>query len=159
MNKTSIPIIFALTSLIILLIIDFGYYHSRNTQNINKSIPPVTSIQYEPVDSFESMDKQEQPYIIMDMIVTAYDPDEECCGEFADGYTSTGADAYTIGVAVDPTVIPYGTILDIPGYGVVEADDCGGKIKKNHIDVRFTTHQEALNWGVQHLKVKVYLKD
>jgi len=139
--------------------LDLAQYFNRKP--INKSIPPVTltPIQFEPVDSFESMDNQEQPYIIMDMIVTAYDPDEECCGEFADGYTSTGADAYTRGVAVDPTVIPYGTTLDIPGYGVVEADDCGGKIKKNHIDVRFTTHQDALNWGVQHLKVKVYLKD
>ena len=87
--------------------------------------------------------------------VTAYCPDSCCCGVYADGITATGTDARTRGVAVDPRVIPYGTRLRIPGYGEAVADDCGGAIKGNRLDLRFPTHQAALRWGVQELDVEV----
>jgi 3D (Asp-Asp-Asp) domain-containing protein len=90
------------------------------------------------------------------MNVSAYCPCEKCCGEWSDGITSTGKDAYTKGVAVDPKVIPLGTKIEIPDYGVVYADDVGGSIKGNKLDVRFKTHQEALNWGRKHIKVKIW---
>jgi 3D (Asp-Asp-Asp) domain-containing protein len=92
------------------------------------------------------------------MKITAYCPCARCCGEFADGRTATGKDAYTKGVAVDPSVIPYGTVIHIPGYGTATADDCGGAIKGDRLDVRFTTHQEALNWGVRFLEITVLSK-
>ncbi len=95
-------------------------------------------------------------YVEIDFKVTAYCPCEKCCGRYSDGLTSTNTDAYSKGVAVDPQLIPYGIVLDIPEYGKVIADDCGGAIKGNRLDVRFKTHQEALNWGVRHLTVKVY---
>lgn len=90
------------------------------------------------------------------MTVTAYCPCEDCCNQYADGLTSTGTSAYTKGVAVDPKFIKYGSGVFIPGYGEVVADDCGGAIKGGRLDVRFKTHQEALNWGVKILKVKIY---
>ena len=102
--------------------------------------------------------KPKKRYKEMEMRVTAYCPCKRCCAPHADGITSVGNDAYQKGVAVDPSVIPYGSVLDIPGYGVVEADDAGGAIKQNRLDVRFKTHQEALNWGVKYLTVKVYPK-
>lgn len=57
--------------------------------------------------------------------VTAYCPGPCCCGRWSDGKTSTGRDAGTPGAAVDPRRIPYGTVLRVPGYGVVTADDTG----------------------------------
>lgn len=81
---------------------------------------------------------------------TAYCPCEKCCGK-TDGITATGTKA-TAGrtIAVDPNVIPYGTELIINGNTYV-AEDCGGAIKGNDIDVFFNTHEEALNFGRQEL--------
>ena len=58
------------------------------------------------------------------------------------GITSTGARAerdpngYST-IAVDPRVIPLGTKLYVDGYGYAIAEDIGGAIKGNHIDLYF----------------------
>lgn len=59
-------------------------------------------------------------------------------------------------VAVDPEVIPMGSRLYIPGYGEGIAADQGGAIKGNRIDLCFSTHQEALNWGIKTVTITVY---
>lgn len=59
-------------------------------------------------------------------------------------------------VAVDPRVIPMGTRLYIEGYGSAIAADQGNAIKGNRIDLCFSTHQEALNWGIKTVRVTVY---
>lgn len=50
-------------------------------------------------------------------------------------------------VAVDPTVIPLGTRMDIPGYGPGIAADTGTAIKGLRIDLWFPTLKQALSWG------------
>jgi len=89
--------------------------------------------------------------------VTAYCPCEKCCGEFADGITASGVNLNGfLGLCIAaPPEIPFGTIMEIPGYGIAAVADRGGKIKGNRLDVYFPTHQEALNWGVQELKVRI----
>lgn len=94
--------------------------------------------------------------------VTAYCPCEKCCGKTEDdpwyGITATGTRA-TEGrtIAVDPDVIPYGTVLYFEGPdGLVSgfvAEDCGGAIKGNRIDLYFDSHEDALEWGVRELDV------
>ena len=85
--------------------------------------------------------------------LTAYCPCMKCCGK-TDGITSTGTTA-TEGrtVAVDPRVIPYGssvTIYFADGTShTYTAEDCGGAIRENRIDVFFDDHQTALQFGVQ----------
>ena len=59
--------------------------------------------------------------------------------------------------AVDPTVIPLGTRLYIPGYGYAVADDIGGAIKGNRIDLAFDSRRQALDFGIQ--RVTVYIVD
>ena len=91
--------------------------------------------------------------------VTAYCPGSCCCGKYADGITASGKPAVGLVVAAPPN-IPFGTVLDIPGYGKAEVLDRGGAIKNNRLDVLFTDkdgvsgHQRALNWGVKYLEVK-----
>lgn len=100
------------------------------------------------------------------LIVSAYCPCSICCGKSADGKTATGRDANLPGVAVDKTVIPLGSRLDIPGYNRgsngngswILADDTGKVIKGFRIDVRFETHKEALEWGRKKLRVRVWKK-
>lgn len=58
-------------------------------------------------------------------------------------------------IAVDPNVIPYGTQVEIEGIGVRIAEDCGGAIKGNRIDLLFETHQEALEFGRQTKQVTI----
>lgn len=84
-------------------------------------------------------------------LVTAYCPCIKCCGK-TDGITATGTVA-TAGrtIAVDPTVIPYGSEVILNGVTYI-AEDCGGAIKGNKIDMFFDTHQEALEWGVQYIE-------
>lgn len=86
--------------------------------------------------------------------ITAYCPCEYCCGK-TDGITATGTKA-TEGrtIAVDPTVIPYGTEVVINGNTYV-AEDCGGAIKGSRIDVYFDSHAEALEFGRQNLEIFV----
>ena len=58
-------------------------------------------------------------------------------------------------VAVDPKVIPLGTRLYISNYGYAIADDIGGSIKGNRIDLAFESRNEALQFGVQTVTVLV----
>ena len=93
--------------------------------------------------------------------LTAYCACSRCCGVWANGYTATGTWA-TEGrtIAVDPKVIPYGTrVLLIWPDGTQHsyiAEDCGGGVNGNHIDVFFNSHQAARIFGVQ--SAMVYLE-
>ncbi|WP_446898246.1 3D domain-containing protein [Clostridium sp. LBM24168] len=75
------------------------------------------------------------------------------------GITATGTMArrtsYSSSVAVDPRVIPLGTKLYIDGYGYAIAEDTGGAIKGNRIDLFFNSNSEANNWGVKWVNVYV----
>ena len=57
-------------------------------------------------------------------------------------------------VAVDTKFIPHGTVLYIEGIGIRVAEDTGGDIKGNRLDVFVDTKQEAIQKGVK--KAKVY---
>ena len=63
------------------------------------------------------------------------------------GHTATGAPTGWGVVAVDPSVIPLGTRLSIPGYGSGVAADTGGAIQGATIDLWFPTVAQANAWG------------
>ena len=96
------------------------------------------------------------------MTVTAYSPDAESCGEFADGVTASGYSVWTNGmklVAADTRLFPFGTVLSIPGYNngrPVPVLDRGGMIKGDRLDLLFPTHKLARAWGTQRLEVTVW---
>lgn len=96
------------------------------------------------------------------MTVTAYSPDARSCGKWADGITASGYSVETNGfksVAADTRLLPFGTVLSIPGYHngrLVPVLDRGGAIKGDRLDVLFPTHEEALQWGRQRLLVTVW---
>lgn len=58
-------------------------------------------------------------------------------------------------VAVDPRVIPLGTKLYVEGYGYAIAEDTGGAIKGNIIDIYVNSESEAYTWGVKYVNVYI----
>lgn len=68
-------------------------------------------------------------------------------GYAINGHTATGAPTGWGVVAVDPSVIPLGTRLSIPGYGTGVAADTGGAIQGATIDLWFPTVAQANAWG------------
>ena len=58
-------------------------------------------------------------------------------------------------IAVDPKVIPYGSIVYIQDYGLYVAEDCGGAIKQNRIDVFTASPSKAIQMG--HKVAQVWL--
>lgn len=98
---------------------------------------------------------QRSPIPLGEYRVTAYCSCEKCCGKWADGITACGHKIQPgERFCAAPNKIPFGTILDIPGYGKAPVLDRGGAIKGKRLDIYFDTHQEALNWGVKHLEIK-----
>lgn len=77
---------------------------------------------------------------------SAYDPGNS-------NRTATGTLVRHGVIAVDPSVIPLGTRVFIPGYGEAVAEDVGYAIKGYRIDVAFDSHAEALMFGRQDLEI------
>lgn len=81
--------------------------------------------------------------------ITYYWPGEDCYGKL----TSTGAIAKEgKTIAVDPSIIPYGSTIKINGNEYI-AEDCGGAIKGNKIDVFVETQR------YQKYTVEVFIKN
>jgi len=94
------------------------------------------------------------------MRVTAYCPCPKCCGQYSDGVTACGHKIQPgdVFVAADKRY-SFRTKMIIPRYNdgqPVKVLDRGGAIQGDRLDVFFASHQEALEWGVRYLDVKVH---
>ncbi len=108
------------------------------------------------------------------MTVTAYCDCKQCCswertwygkpvystgpnkGDFKKpGRTASGAKARP-GTIAAGSQYPFGTVMEIPGYGRGVVKDRGGAITGDHIDVFFKNHRDALQWGRQRLEVAIW---
>ncbi len=131
-----------------------GYQKSVSQKSVEK--PEVA-----PKVEMPAPTKEEEPSVwqTINMRVTAYCPGPECTGEGSPGITASGhkiqpGDAF---VAADKRY-SFDTEMVIPGYNdgqPVKVLDRGGAIQGDRIDVFFPTHDEALEWGVKNLDVKV----
>ena len=112
-----------------------------NVENAQEDIQTITSIG---VCKLSAYCKENYPHI---------------CNNGDSSTTATGT-IPTAGrtVAVDPKIIPYGSKVIINGHTYI-AEDCGGAIKGNRVDILFNTHQEALNFGIQYAEVFVVKED
>lgn len=109
-----------------------------------------------------------------EMTVTAYCACKKCCnwkrtwygkpvvasgpskGEYKKpGRTASGEKARR-GTIAASSMYPFGTVMDVPGYGRGVVRDRGSAIRGEKIDVFFERHRDALAWGRQRLRVKVW---
>lgn len=144
--------IYILTIIVVLEFIGLCRLH-HNVKSHECEVPVVEPVVEQPVI--------EEPKPVFQSLgefkLTAYCPCIICCGK-SDGITSSGTKATARRtIAVDPRQVPYGTELIIDGHTYV-AEDCGGAIKGNRIDVYFESHQEALEFGVQHKEVFINVR-
>jgi 3D (Asp-Asp-Asp) domain-containing protein len=72
------------------------------------------------------------------------------------GHTSTGMPVGPGVVAVDPSVIPLGTRLTVPGYGEGVAADTGSAVQGYRIDLWFPTLADALAWGRRTITISLH---
>lgn len=121
-----------------------------------------SAVESEPVNAIVEYGTKEVPSSVQGMNVkkvivmqaTAYDPS-------AGTKTAMGTRARVGAVAVDPRVIPLGTKLYIesmdgfPTYGYAVAEDTGGAIKGNRIDLFYNSNAEANRFGRRNVKVYV----
>ncbi|MCR5758687.1 MAG: ubiquitin-like domain-containing protein [Selenomonas sp.] len=92
------------------------------------------------------------PYTrVYTMEATAYLPTDGS----ATGTTAMGIPARRGVVAVDPNVIPLGSQVYIPGYGVAVAADTGGAIRGQKVDLCMETYGECMNFGRRNIEVYV----
>lgn len=112
------------------------------------------------LSEMETVPEPEPEWI--EAVATAYCPCEICCGKWAlnrpDGivYTASGAIAEEgVTIAADWSVYSPGTILYIEGIGERTVQDRGGAISGQKIDVFFNSHEDALRFGRQEVRIKV----
>lgn len=116
------------------------------------------------------------PIIVKNMVATGYCNCGKCCSW---RYTWYGKPVYSSGkgkgktkkvgitamgtrarmgtIAADTTIYPFGTIIEVPGYGYGRVEDRGGAIKGKHIDLWFPRHNTALKWGKKTLPVRIWI--
>lgn len=129
-----------------------SYDSTRNT-NLLKTV------EYNPEDTFESHNFTNYNSL-GNFKLTYYCACQKCCEKPITspnyGITATGTKV-TEGrtIAVDPRVIPYGSKVYIEGLGVFIAEDCGGAIKYNRIDIFKQSHSECYKMTL--LKAAIYI--
>ena len=81
---------------------------------------------------------------------------KKCCvpiERWCDGIFANGDKAE--GLAIASSVLPFGTIGNVPGYGVAVVKDHGAHL----VEVFFEKHENAVNWGVKrNMQVEVFQK-
>lgn len=95
-----------------------------------------------------------EPVIYDDCHVTAYCNCESCCGQYAGKRTtSIGATVVEgVTIAVDPSIIPYGSVVELDGH-LYLAQDCGGAIDGIEIDVYIE------DTGKPHTRCKEFMRN
>ncbi|HZY98457.1 MAG TPA: ubiquitin-like domain-containing protein [Candidatus Baltobacteraceae bacterium] len=122
---------------------------------LRKSHPRIVADgvdEYDAFARFEARGVERTAYIAqsaLEMVATAYTA--ACAG--CSGITAIGRPAGHGIVAVDPSVIPLGTHLFIPGYGLAIAGDTGGAIHGYRIDLGFNSERAAMLFGRRQVTV------
>ncbi|MBR0066542.1 MAG: 3D domain-containing protein [Kiritimatiellae bacterium] len=118
------------------------WFAKKGQRRRAKAATPAPTAVPEPVDTE-----------LQTVIVTGYCSCPKCCGAKAGGLTATGTKAQLGTIAADPSIFPFGTQLNVPGYGEGVVEDTGSRVKGFHIDVWFPTHAQAQAWGSREMYV------
>lgn len=166
--QTKLKFVLCIINILINITIIIGCIYEREqqhktiTHSQKQQIENDKEIKTVETETDKEVDTQAaKPVSLGEFKLTAYCSCEICCGKWA--YNRPNGIVYgAIGeelkegysIAVDPNVIPYRTEVIINGK-TYKAQDCGGAIKGNRIDIYFEDHNDALEHGVQYAEVFV----
>lgn len=120
-----------------------------------EKVVPTVPVQYEDPQESKKIEAALDWHYIEDCELTAYCPCAVCCGK-DNGITATGTVAQEgVTIAVDPDVIPLGSWVEIDGH-TYHAEDVGGAVNGNHIDIYFNSHDAAWDFGRRYANVRWY---
>ena len=154
--------IYLITIICILIIL---WLVSQNNQDEIDTLKKDIFINQQQIQSLQNLmskiEKQIDKEIIlnsakgMQMIATAYCNSKVCINvpAWRDGKTATGTKARIGVIAVDPAVIPLGSTIYIKGMGYFKAEDTGGAIKGNRIDIFVGDYKKAKEFGRKKVEV------
>ncbi|WP_425311009.1 3D domain-containing protein [Fictibacillus nanhaiensis] len=91
----------------------------------------------------------------MTVAATAYTANCDGCSGITSSGTNLKEIPYAKVIAVDPDVIPMGSVVYVPGYGYAVAADTGGGINGNEIDVYMKNYSDAVNWGRKNVNITI----
>ena len=127
-------------------------YEEKDTPVVTPEAPPVSNMPIIEDGIIITPDGEVLTYTHSGQFVaTAYHNSDPGCTI----WTSTGTLCRVGAIAVDPRVIPYGTRMYIVTndgkyiYGIAVAEDCGGSIKGNRVDLYFDTTDECWEFGIR----------
>ena len=134
-----------------------GAEYSRTSLGTEIARQPVTEVIETGTGGMVQYNGQNYTYSkVYQMKATAYTTEGKTWKK-----TASGTIARVGAVAVDKNVIPLGSRLLIQGsdgswmYGLAVAEDTGGAVKGNKIDLYFNTYRECINFGVRTATVYV----
>lgn len=134
----------------------------RELHEADKPVLVERDVEVTPVRAARESESEDKPHAVSlgEFEITAYCPCPLCCGKDPGdpeyGITATGTRATAERtVAVDPDVIPLGSVLYIGGYRYI-AEDVGGAIQGNIIDIYMESHDKALEFGRQKQTVYIF---
>lgn len=139
----------------------FIYFAQPVNQQITSNQKPA--IKEMPLFQIES-DQEPKYEFVGEFTITGYCSCEKCCGEYAenrpvdkDGNEIVYGAAMVplvegLSIAADTSIFPFGTEIFIDGNKYI-VQDRGGAIKGNKLDIYFSDHNKAENFGVQIKKV------
>ena len=125
--------------------------YKKEKAELRKSTVKQSKKVEKPVDSLQAqLAKAKRVFTVRS---TAYTSDPRENGGW--NVTAIGTKIRRGVIAVDPRVIPLRTRVYVEGYGFATAEDTGGAIKGNKIDVVMDTKAQSRNWGVRNVKIYI----
>ena len=98
--------------------------------------------------------EENQKLQFFSMVATGYCACEQCCDK-EDGITASGKKAQANHTVAMPEGFSFGTMVEIDGMGIYTVEDRGGAIKGNRIDIYFDSHEEALEFGIKDIRIRI----
>ncbi len=130
---------------------DMGFVAEKVTATPAPTAAPAAAVEVAP-DSAVNMDPSLGKYLGR-FKITHYCSCSRCNGGYGNNTAWAGKVVPGQTIAVDPKVIPKLATVYIEGYGYRRAEDCGGAIKGNKIDMAVSSHSEAMSKGVVYADV------
>ncbi len=149
-NETNIMLVIVSIFIVFVFAFFIGFVFGDINENVNVPDVPADTVYTTELDTYPEYET---------FIARAYCGCKECNGIWSDGTvakSSTGTKLEQgVSVAADFSVLPPFTQIEVSGLGIYTVHDCGSAIKGNEIDVYFDNHEDAQDFGVKKVRVKV----